>query len=207
MRGKIVHIIFWLLLAGSGFFFVLSVIEIQQQRTRTQQAEQLQERMREEIPFYFDEVVESLTPQALNSKLSPKEYENSFGEFKALILLHPGVCPACILETHEYIDVFDSFGFSEIQPVIIVLEDEERSAENFLKRSMFKTDAYFGRHDSLEELTRILDDQDPIEQIIAFVDTAQKKVFYRSIIPTRVTSLASKQTRLEEIFSNYNINK
>lgn len=201
MHKKAFHIIIWMFLISSVFFFVLSFFEYREHQKNEQQFEQLQERLREVIPFQFDTVLATLDQFTSGNNTEVKRNEET-PSYTALILLNPSVCTACILEVHEYIDIFKSFD-PQIQPVIVVLTSDSTSAHRFLQRSMYSTSSYWGQHESLNQVTKITQNMPPVGQLLAFVDQSQNQIFFRSILPTRITSLSYKQNLLEEAFSAY----
>lgn len=191
----------WVLFIGSGLFFALSFHKFQEQRIRDLYLSQFEEKKREIFSFKFDEILADLTPFMIGDKIQVVESQKH-PEFVALLLINTEICPSCILEIHELIDVFESFTHADIHPVIVVLEKHENLVQKFLSKSMFKADSFYGRHPKLEKIIRIMDNRPPVEQLIAFVNVPHSRVFYRSIIPSRLTSLPSKQRLLEEIFTN-----
>ncbi|MFU8862109.1 MAG: hypothetical protein ACNA8K_17010 [Cyclonatronaceae bacterium] len=197
MKKLHIHIIVGLLLAGSISFFALTVVELNNRSAAEEYRGQFRQAVHEAVPFSFNEVMEGLTP--VHEPGSPLQT----ADYVALMLLNPGVCTACILETHELIEHFASYEEKTVQPVVVVLSGDEQSALQFLQTSQFRVPSYWGRHPQLSHLTQMTGNTPPAEQLLAVADPAGNRVFYRNIIPTRITSVAYKQSLLEEVFSNF----
>ena len=187
------------LLLISGVLFALSLKEFDEYKKREIESEQLQENMRTVIPFNVNEVLDSLTHFVSNNKEKIAPFGQA--EYAAVFVLNSNVCRGCILEVHDWLAIIESFKVKDIQPVIIVLENDDDSVKNFLNRSKFNAASFWGHHKHLDQITQLTTDALSLPQMIAFVDLTQNQIFSRSIISTRITNLDYKQKLLNDIFS------
>ncbi len=204
MSQRKVHIIIWMLLISSGVFFTLTFLEHREQQATNLQKEKLERGLLMTFPFQQEGLISSLRP--ISSTKAVEQYVPE-ANYTAFILLTPTVCTGCILETHEWISFLKDFEGVKVEPALVILENDSTAAHTFFQKTQFNELAWWGLNSVTEQITSIAEDIPNMGQLLVFIDNKQGKIMRRYIIPSRVTSLNTKQILMDQVFARSTDNK
>ncbi|MDZ7772293.1 MAG: hypothetical protein U5K31_06065 [Balneolaceae bacterium] len=185
-----------LLLGFAAYFLGLTVIEIQNQREHRQRETQLEEITTRKIPIEPAGLFEELEPYRPEADRSRYNLDDS--DYLALLLVNSKVCTPCINEVHEYISLLQEREDVAIQPVVIVGESDAAAAARFLEIAAYDVPSRIGRNSQIDRIATFQGQELPTYQMLVFADLHAREVVHRSYLATRITSVGSKMSTINE---------
>jgi hypothetical protein len=205
MGSRTLNIIIWLLLVSSVLIFDQSYFKYQEYKEYEINYLQQQESLYYPIPLELEKILKTLSRYEINNNTPVNNKVEFDSSFAVLFILNTGVCSASILEVHEHIDVLGSYN-NYLKPYVVVLDEDSVAANYFLQRSGFEAPSYFGEEKTLSKVTRLYENNPPINQLLAIIDLSKSQVVYRNIISTRITSLSYKHSLIDNVIKPTNNN-
>ncbi|MEM8962647.1 MAG: hypothetical protein AAGD38_14270 [Acidobacteriota bacterium] len=121
----------------------------------------------------------------------------------ALFILHAKVCPPCLDEVSEYVELLEMeswTGETTFQSVALVIDDDDARAERFVMTTPLPLAVGHGPPESLGALRDHLGERQRFQQLV-FIDLDRGVLFYRTWMRNILTPAELKQSVLDEMRS------
>lgn len=130
--------------------------------------------------------------------------DTSPGRLLALFVITGKVCPPCLAELSDYVELLADVELNDavIDPLALVFEEDPEAARRFLGTSALPLPGAFGYPTGLAELLGSHPKGIVLQQLV-FIDTSTETLFYRTLLPSAITPIEHKQDILGRMVAAY----
>jgi len=144
------------------------------------------------------EVEEAIYLDSLWTLEASRTVPEQEAEILALFVLKSSVCPPCVNNTLDYIELLGEITDKNIASTALFVEEDEEEVHRFMQITGLPVPYCFATEDLVPRPL-----QNSLQQLL-FINVENEEIFYRLTIPGNVTSsLEYKRNVLDRVFSRW----